>query len=69
MNRIKQAGSTATRAVLALLIATVGIASVGGWIANIVTLCHSAAPFHPVVIVRIAGIFIVPLGCVMGYIG
>jgi len=45
------------------------VAGAGGWIANIVLLI--AAPFDPVTgmeIARVVGVFVAPLGVVLGYL-
>jgi hypothetical protein len=50
------------------------VAGVGGWIANIVKVVHMGMPVdvgHATVlfVLRIVGIFIPPLGAILGYIG
>jgi hypothetical protein len=40
-----------------------------GWILNIVAICHSSfSPFTPMLAMRLIGIFVVPVGSVLGYI-
>jgi len=44
------------------------VAAAYGWIANIVTLVHVINnPITALTVARIAGIFVVPLGVVLGY--
>jgi hypothetical protein len=41
-----------------------------GWVMNIILLAHSTlTPVTGMVILRIAGIFLFPIGIIMGYVG
>lgn len=48
------------------LVCLVG-ASVYGWISNIVLLAHTPS-FTVMALLRFAGVFVAPLGCVLGWI-
>ena len=70
MNRIKQVGFTAIEAILALVVAVVGIGGATGWVLNIVKLCHSSfQPVTPLIVLRMIGVFMAPLGAILGFIG
>lgn len=70
MNRIKQSGFTVIEAIFALIVLTVGIGGAVGWVKNIIKIAGSSfQPLLPLVVIRIIGVFIVPLGAVLGYIG
>ena len=70
MNRIKQAGFTVVEVTVAIVAAIVGIGGATGWVLNIVKLCGSSSqPVEPLVVLRCVGVLVVPLGCVLGYIG
>lgn len=61
----KQRGFT----ILEMLITIIAIAGTYGWIANIFKLAVSSfEPLTGVVILRVVGIFIAPLGAVLGFI-
>ena len=65
MMKLKQAGFTAFEALVGLLL----VLGVGGWIANIVKLV--SMPLDSItglLIVRAVGIFVAPLGSVLGFI-
>jgi hypothetical protein len=63
---VKQKRSALTM-ILVWIVLTVGI--VGGWVANIVKLFDSGLePLTGEVVVRIIGVFIAPIGVVMGYL-
>lgn len=52
-----------------LLILAIGILSAGGWVANIVKLVGSDFdPITGLLIARVVGIFLAPLGAVLGYV-
>lgn len=54
-------------AIFALVV--VVVAAIGGWIANIVQLFHASFdPLTGLVVLRVIGIFIPPLGAVLGYV-
>ena len=39
-----------------------------GWVMNIIAIAHTAdLPLSGMFLLRVAGIFVVPLGCVLGY--
>jgi hypothetical protein len=60
----KQKGYTIFE-VIVLIIAIFGIY---GWVANIVSLAHSTFdPLTGMVVLRVVGIFVAPLGAVLGY--
>jgi hypothetical protein len=51
-----------------LIVCVVALLGIGGWIANIVKLIHSDfATITGMLIGRIAGIFVPPLGAVLGF--
>lgn len=53
---------------LELIIVILFLLSAGGWIANIVKLSHSS--FDPITVLtglRVVGIFVPPMGAVLGY--
>ena len=61
----KQLGFT----IVKLLIVVVGVLGFGGWIANIVKLIGSNFdPLTGMVIARAIGVFIAPLGAVLGFL-
>lgn len=61
----KQRGFT----VLYLIVAIVGMLGVGGWIANIVKLVGSNFdPITGMLVARVIGIFVCPLGAVLGFL-
>ena len=65
MGNMKQSGFAAVHLVVLL----VGLAGVVGWVTNIVKLFGSS--FDPItgeVVLRAVGIFIAPLGAVMGFL-
>lgn len=52
-----------------LMLAVVGILVIGGWIANVVKLVGSNFdPITGIVVVRAIGVFLAPLGSVLGFI-
>ena len=65
MNKLKQAGFTLTE----LIGGIIAFAAIVGWIMNIVTIAHTTfTPFTGELALRLAGIFVFPLGSVMGYL-
>ena len=44
------------------------ILGIGGWIANIVKLVGADFVFSGMIVARVAGIFVPPLGAVMGFL-
>jgi hypothetical protein len=53
----------------AILWLAIVVAFCYGWIANIVTIAHSdLSNFTGMLILRVAGIFVAPLGAILGYI-
>ena len=61
----KQFGFT----IIEIIVAVVGIAGAVGWIWNIVKFVHTCcAPIDGMLVVRGIGIFVPPLGAVMGYL-
>jgi len=53
---------------LELFIVIVGLLGVGGWVWNIIKIVHDfAMPVTGLLIVRIIGVFMAPLGAVLGY--
>ena len=61
----KQLGFT----IVKLLIVVVGVLGFGGWIANIVKLIGSNFdPLTGMVIARAIGVFVAPLGAVLGFL-
>lgn len=56
-----------TAYVLYLVVALAGLV---GWVMNLIDVVHLAfanAPFHALFVARIVGIFVGPLGAVLGY--
>ena len=52
-----------------IALVVVVIAGIGGWIANIVQLVNASFdPLTGLVVLRVIGIFIPPLGAVLGYV-
>jgi hypothetical protein len=65
----KQLGYTATELVMVLFIGSLVLASAFGWVWNIVKLVGmDLDPITGLLIVRVIGIFLVPLGCIVGYL-
>jgi hypothetical protein len=63
----KQAGYTITELAVVLL-AVVGLAGVGGWIANIVKLAGMGFDaITGMLVLRVVGVFLAPLGAVLGF--
>lgn len=61
----KQAGFT----VVEILVAIIVLVGIGGWIANIVKLVGSNFdPITGMVVVRAIGVFVAPLGAVLGFL-
>jgi hypothetical protein len=61
----KQAGYTTLELIISIIIA----ASVFGWISNIVMIVNTEPfIFTSVMVLRLVGIIVFPLGCVMGFI-
>ncbi|HET8688447.1 MAG TPA: hypothetical protein VFM18_17690 [Methanosarcina sp.] len=55
--------------VAGFIIFTIWLAAIVGWINNIVVIFHTASdPITGVFILRIAGIFLAPLGAILGYL-
>jgi hypothetical protein len=50
------------------IVVTIGCLLLGGWIANIVKLADMCCDMSGLLLVRVAGIFVAPLGAVMGFI-
>jgi prepilin-type N-terminal cleavage/methylation domain-containing protein len=72
MNRMKdkisQAGFTLMELIFALALLVVAPACIFGWVNNIIKLAHSSfQPITGLAVLRVVGIFVVPLGCVLGY--
>lgn len=52
-----------------IFVGAVVLASIGGWIANIVKLAGTGfEPFTWLAVIRAIGIFVAPLGAVLGYV-
>ena len=70
MSKFTYRASSGTGAIVAAVVyLALVIASAYGWIANIVSLYHSS--FDTItgqLVLRIVGIFVAPLGAVMGYL-
>ena len=63
----KQAGYTAAE-LLVVLIGMACLVGLGGWIANIVKLATAGLdPLTGMVVLRAVGIFLAPLGAVLGF--
>lgn len=55
--------------ILVLTLAAVWVAAIGGWIANIVKIFGSAAdPLTPFFIIRCIGVFVAPVGAILGFL-
>jgi hypothetical protein len=62
--KYKTSSNTAAIVYLALI-----AAFIYGWIANIVTIAHSdLSTLTGMLILRVAGIFVAPLGAILGYV-
>lgn len=57
-----------TNLIMGLLAWVVIILAVSGWVMNIVTICSSNFELNGMLICRIAGIFLIPLGAILGWI-
>ena len=67
-NKISQAGFTLVELIFALALLVVGPAFVFGWVNNIIKLAHTSfEPITGIAVLRVVGILVVPLGCVLGY--
>jgi prepilin-type N-terminal cleavage/methylation domain-containing protein len=67
-NKISQAGFTLVELIFALALLVVGPACVFGWVNNIIKLAHTSfEPITGIAVLRVVGILVVPLGCVLGY--
>lgn len=65
---LKQVGYTAIELILALFMFVIVPGAVIGWVWNIVKICYmSFDPLTGLLAVRIVGIFIPPVGAVVGY--
>lgn len=63
----RQEGFTAPELMILVWIVIVG-AGVIGWVMNIVAIVHTCCtPLTGMLVVRIVGIFVAPLGAVLGY--
>ena len=51
-----------------LLLILVGIVGLWGWVLNIIALTHMASVMTGMGALRIIGIFVAPLGAVLGYV-
>jgi hypothetical protein len=61
----KQAGYTTIELIVSILV----VAGVVGWVSNIVMIANTEPfIFTSVMILRLVGILVFPLGCVMGFI-
>ncbi len=61
--------SDAGTIVIVLLTISVVIASVTGWVFNIIEIFNIAnAPITGMLVLRIVGIFVAPLGAILGYL-
>ena len=48
----------------------IGLTLIGGWIHNIIMLAHcNYVTLNPELVLRTVGIFVAPLGVVLGFIG
>ena len=67
-NKISQAGFTLVELIFALALLVVGPACVFGWVNNIIKLAHTSfEPITGIAVLRVVGILVVPLSCVLGY--
>lgn len=68
MNKNKQFGFTVAELFVAIILIAIIVLSVGGWVANIVKLAGmSFDPISGMAVLRIVGIFLAPLGAVLGF--
>lgn len=51
-----------------LLYLALVIAAAAGWILNLIALIHSVGGITAMFILRIVGLFVFPLGCLLGYL-
>ena len=63
-----QKGFTLVDLAVVLVVVLVAILGIGGWIANIVKLVGADFVFSGMIVARVAGIFVPPLGAVMGFL-
>jgi hypothetical protein len=67
-NMKKQLGNTAVAIFTVLLFCSIALAAAVGWVWNILKLIEMTFdPLTGLLVVRVIGIFIVPLGCIVGY--
>ena len=65
----KQMGFASAQGIGALLVLAVSIAGVVGWIWNIVKIINTGFDvFTGMLIARVVGVFLAPLGAVLGYL-
>jgi len=65
----KQIGFTITELMTAILVSTLIIGAAWGWVWNIIKLVGMGLdPITGLLIVRAIGIFVVPVGCIVGYV-
>jgi hypothetical protein len=57
--------STAMSNLCALFIGSIGLM---GWILNIVNIAHSSTIYSPMFVLRCIGIFVAPVGSILGFI-
>lgn len=64
-----QSGFTLVDMAITLFFLVIGLGGVIGWIINIVDVAHASfAHLTGMVVLRVVGIFVPPLGAVMGFI-
>lgn len=63
MDRLKQLGFTLTELLITVVVVGGGI----GWVWNIVKLIQADLVFTGLIIVRIIGVFVPPVGAIVGY--
>lgn len=64
----KQRGFTLTELLIAIIWLVVVVGGGIGWVLNIIDIAHTYHIFTGMLILRIVGIFVPPLGAVLGYL-
>jgi len=69
MKKMTEKGFTAVELLIALVALAIIPACLYGWAHNLITLYHSTfAPMTGQIVMRIVGVFVAPLGVVLGYL-
>jgi hypothetical protein len=69
MNLRYRAKTQVGAGIASLVIIGLWLAAVAGWVMNIITIAHSSfTPLEGLLVLRIVGIFVAPLGAILGWI-